>query len=168
MKERSRGTAATLPFNHVPRRVKIELVYFIVFWLNAFPSKTGVPRQFSPREFILRLKVDYKKHCRVPFGSYCEVHDEPEPTNSQTPRTHPAIALGPSGNLQGTVKFYSLSTGCVLRRRAFTIIPVPQSIINKVNKIGKKEGHNRTFSFADRSKVPFPWDDEVPIEDPSF
>ena len=108
VKQRTRGTAATLPFKHVPRRVKIELVYFIVFWLNAFPSKAGVSRQFSPREFILRLKVDYKKHCRVPFRSYCEVHDEPEPTNSQTPRTHPAIALGPSGNLQGTVN----STAC--------------------------------------------------------
>ena len=99
VKERTRGTMATLPFKHVPRRMKIELVYFGVFWLNAFPTKSGVSRQFSPRELVPRLKADYAKHCRVLFGSYCEVHDEPSPSNSMKPRTHPAIALGPSGNL---------------------------------------------------------------------
>ena len=99
VKERTRGTMATLPFKYVPRRMKIKLVYFEVFWLNAFPAKSGVSRQFSPRELVLRLKADYTKHCRVLFGSYCEVHDEPSPSNSVKPRTHPAIALGPSGNL---------------------------------------------------------------------
>ena len=39
------------------------------------------------------------------FGEYCEVHDEPDPTNTQVPRTHEALALGPTGNSQGTVKF---------------------------------------------------------------
>ena len=31
VKERGRGTMATLPFLHVPRRMKIELIYFCVF-----------------------------------------------------------------------------------------------------------------------------------------
>ena len=166
--ERARGTAALLPFTHLPKRIKIELVYFVIFWLNAFPSKVGVSRQYSPQELVLRLKVDYKKHCWILFGSYCEVHDEPDSLNLMKPRTHPAIALRPSGNLQGTVKFYRLSTGCVLRRRSFTLIPMPQAIIDRVNKIGKRESQGKDFSFADRRRIPFEWSDEVPVDNPSF
>jgi hypothetical protein len=111
LKERTRGLIATLPFTHIPRRMKIEFVYFVVLWLNAFPVKSGVSATYSPRELVLRRKLDYKKHCQVLPGSYCEVHDEPVPTNTMVARTHACIALGPTGNLQGTVKFYCLTTG---------------------------------------------------------
>ena len=49
--------------------MKIELVYFAIFWMNAFPAKAGVSRKYSPRELVLRMKADYAKHCRVLFGS---------------------------------------------------------------------------------------------------
>jgi hypothetical protein len=48
IKERSRGLLATLPFSHMPRRMKIEFVYFILLWLNAFPIKSGILSTFSP------------------------------------------------------------------------------------------------------------------------
>ncbi len=111
IKERTRGLLATLPFSHMPRRMKIEFVYFIVLWLNAFPIKSGISSTFSPRELLVRWHLDYKKHCQVLPGTYCEVHDEPVPTNTMTPRTHKCIALNPTGNLQGSVKFYCLMTG---------------------------------------------------------
>ena len=85
--------------------MKIELIYFIVFWLNAFPVKSGVSKQFSPQEIILRWQLDIKKHCQVMFGEYYEVHNELDPTNTQVPRTHEAFSLGPTGISQGTVKF---------------------------------------------------------------
>ena len=65
VKERSRGIRATLPFSSIPKRVKIKLIYFIVFWLNAFPVRSGISRQFSPREIILRFQLDIRKHCRM-------------------------------------------------------------------------------------------------------
>ena len=34
VKERIRGLLATLPFSHVPKRMKIEFVYFVSLWLN--------------------------------------------------------------------------------------------------------------------------------------
>ena len=105
MKERTRGLIAALPFTHIPRRMKIEFVYFIVLWLNAFPVKSGVSGTYSPRELVLHRKLDYKKHCQILPGSYCEVHNELVPTNTMVARTHACIALGPTGNLQGTVKF---------------------------------------------------------------
>ena len=138
LKERNRGVVNTLPFTYIPRQIKIGLIYFVTLWLNAFPVKSGVSGTFSPREKLLRWRMDAKKHCRVIPGSYWGVHDEPNPTNTTVSRTHEGIALGPTGNLQGSVKFYCLNTGRVLKRRAFTEIPMPTSVIAKVDKIGKK------------------------------
>ena len=123
--------------------MKVEFIYFVTLWLNAFPVKSGVFETFSPREILLRWRMDAKKHCRVLPGSYCEVHDDPNPFNTTVSRTHKVIALGPTGNLQGSVKFYCLNTGRVLKRRAFTDIPMPTAVIAKVNNIGKKENQGK-------------------------
>ena len=91
IKERTRGLLGTLPFQRLPRRMKIEFIYFMVLWPNAFPVKNGISSMFSPRELLVRWRLDYTKHCRVLPGTYCEVHDEPLPSNTMTPRTHEAI-----------------------------------------------------------------------------
>jgi hypothetical protein len=127
--------------------MKIEFIYFMVLWVNAFPVKLGISQTFSPRELLLRWWLDYKKHCRVMPGTYCEVHDEPVPTNTMVACTHEAIALGPTGNLQGTVKFYCIRTGQVLKCRSFTPMPMPDLVIQRVNRIGKREKQGRTFRF---------------------
>ena len=168
VKERTRGTLAVVPYDTPPRRMKIELVYASVFWLNAFPCKAGVSRNLSPRELVLRQKADFKKHCRVLFGSYCEVHDEPDPTNSTEPRTSEGIALGPSGNLQGTVKFLNLNTGAVVKRRKFTILPLTTAVKKQVDAMGERERQTKEWMFLDRNKEPFSWSNEVPDDDPQF
>ena len=91
--------------------MKIEFVYFVILWLNAFLVQSGISQTISPWELLLRWRLDYKKHCRVQPGTYCEVHDEPVPTNTMAQRTHKAIALGPTGNLQESEKFYCINTG---------------------------------------------------------
>ncbi len=112
VKERIRGLLATLPFSHVPKRMKIDFVYFVILWLNAFPVKSGISHTILPRELLMRWRLDYKKHCRVQPGTYWwEVHNKPVPTNTMVWRAHEAIALGPTGNLQGRVKFYCINTG---------------------------------------------------------
>ena len=119
VKERSRGIRSTLPFSHFPKRVKIELIYFVAFWLNALPVKSGISRKFSPREIILRWQLDVKKHCRVLFGEYCEAHDEPDPSNGQDAHTHSCLALGPTGNAQGSVKFFLPNHGQSFKAQQF-------------------------------------------------
>jgi hypothetical protein len=42
LKERSRAILSTLPFQAIPGRIIIELVYYAAFWLNAFPPSSGV------------------------------------------------------------------------------------------------------------------------------
>ncbi len=139
VKERTRGLIGTLPFDNIPRRMKIEFVYFIMLWLNAFPVKTGVSSIYSPWELLVRWHLDYKKHCWVLPGTYCKVHDEPSPSNMMVPWTHEGIALGPTGNLQETVKFYCLNMGRMLKCRSFTPLPMLDSVIQQVNTIGLKE-----------------------------
>jgi hypothetical protein len=103
IKERTWGLLATLPFQHIPRCMKIKFAYFMVLWLNAFPVKDGISATYSPQELLVRWQMDYSKHCRVLPGTYCEVHDEPSSSNTMMPQTHKAIAMGPTGNLKGTV-----------------------------------------------------------------
>ena len=143
VKERNRGVVNTPPFTYTPRQMNTEFIYLVTIWINAFPAKSGVSEIFSTREILLRWIMDAKKHCRVLPGSYCKVHDEPNPTNTTVRRTHEGIALGPTRNLQGSVKFYCLNTGQVLKQRAFTEIPMPTTVIAKVDKIGKEENQGK-------------------------
>jgi len=161
-----------LPFEFIPRRLKMEFIYFVVLWLNAFPAKSGISATYSPRELLIRWKLDYKKHCRVLPGTYCETHDEhePVPSNTMTPHTHECIACGLTGNLQGSVKFYCLKTGWILKRRSFTAMPMADRVIKHVNTIGSREKQGRTFRFTDRLKEPSEWTNFVPEpeDDPDF
>ena len=167
-KKRCRGISCTVPYKYVPRRMKIEILYFVVLWINAFPVKNGISTVYSPYELIIRWKMDYKNHCRVEVGTYCEVHNEPSPSNTTEPRTHEGTALGPTRNLQGSIKFYCLNTGQVLKRRNFTPIPLPGRLIAKVEDIGNKQNPGREFRSTNRHKKLFGWTDEFQEDDNVF
>jgi hypothetical protein len=154
IKERTQGLLASLPFEHIPRRMKIEFVYFVILWLNAFPVQNGILAVHSPCELIVRWCLDYTKHCQVLPGTYCKVHNEPVPSNQMTARTHEAIALGPTGNMQGSMKFYCLKTGRVLKCRLFTPMPMPNQVIKRVNTIGARERQGQDFRFLNQKKEP--------------
>ncbi len=147
IKEWAQGIIVTMPFTDIPQRMKIKIIYFIILWLNAFLVKTRISSCFLPREFLVQWKLDYNKHCYVLPGSYCEVHDEPSPSNTTVPRMQEAIALGPTGNLQGSVKFYCLMTGRVLKHREFMPLPMPDQIIKRVNAIGASENKDKISGF---------------------
>jgi hypothetical protein len=137
IKERGRGILNTLLFKKMHRLMLIELVYHMVLWLNAFPTNSGVSETLSPRKIVYRHKLDFAMHCKSPFWMYCEVQDEPAPTNTMVTLSTPAILLGPTGNLQGTYKFLSLATRKKVKRCAFTLYPMPDLVIKKVNEYGK-------------------------------
>ncbi len=111
IKERGRGILNTLSIKKMPQIMLIELIYHVVLWLNAFPAKSGVSKMLSPRKIGYRHKLDFAKHCRAPFGTYCKAHDEPTPTNTMVTRSTLAIVLGLTGTLQSTYKFFNTITG---------------------------------------------------------
>ena len=113
-----------------------------------FPEKGGVTN-ISPRTLMTRIKLDYNKNCRLPFGSYVQVHGEPSPKNSPTARTIVAITLGPTGNLQGGYKLLNLRTGKKITRRNWTHLPMSIEVIRRVNEIGTAQGQPTLITFQD-------------------
>ena len=94
------------------------MVYYVVTFLNCHVTKMGISDIFSPRELVLRRKLDWVKHCTnkgkaLKFGEYIEVHEGPDITNTTRSHTYPSIYLGPMTNIQGTKKVFDLVTGVV-------------------------------------------------------
>lgn len=157
VKERTRCLFHTLPFDAIPKRLVVEMVYTSVFWLNAFPPADGISEQYGPRAIITGADLDWNIHCNLEFGSYVHVHDEHD--NGLAPRTTGALALRPIGNLQGGYLFYSLTTGRKLSRYAWTSLPMPAEVIRHIHYIARDEKANPGLAFLDRTYNLFPEDD---------
>jgi Reverse transcriptase (RNA-dependent DNA polymerase) len=169
VKERTRATYNTLPFERMPNRMVIEIVYTSVFWLNSFPSPNGISDTLSPREIVLRQSLDYNRHCQLEFGTYVQTHEQHD--NSMVPRTTGAIALRPTGNAQGGHFFMSLTTGRRLVRNNWTALPLPQDVIERLRDLANREqrslaARQRTgpgLAFLNRNQLAFDDDDALLI-----
>jgi hypothetical protein len=147
LKERTRCIHNQLPFEKMPARITIEMVYSSNFWLNMFPPADGVSKTMSPRAIIAGGELDYLKHCRLEFGTYCQVHEEHD--NSMTTQTTGAIALRPTGNIQGGYYVFSLTTGHRLNRNRWTELPMPANVIERVHTLSRRGLAVDGLSFAD-------------------
>ena len=134
VKERARGIINTLPFK-LALSLIVWLIFFCVSRINLLPHK-GSPIGIAPSEAFRSRKTDAKLDLRCGFGDYAEVVD-PYADNSMKPRTQAAIALLPIGNLTGSVNFLSLATGRVIRRDQFTVLPMPDTVIQHLNKMAE-------------------------------
>ena len=153
-----------LGVTHLPFAVVKALITFVVMWQNALLSKNGISQELSPREIVLRWQLDCKKHMKARFGAYCEVSDDSDITNTQDDRSTPSMCLGPTGNFQGTYKFFNLLTGDVIKRRNFTVLPYPNRMIKKINEWGAKNKLEAKLTFHDRNNKPFSWEDDAADE----
>jgi hypothetical protein len=99
IKERVRSIFNSLPFTRMPRRMIIEMAKSAVFWRNAFPADDGISDEMSPRAIVTGNTLDYRRHCQYEFGEYVQTHEEHD--NSMNSRTIGALALRPTGNVQG-------------------------------------------------------------------
>jgi hypothetical protein len=133
-------------------------------WMNLFPMKSGISKKWSPRELVSRHKLDTKLHCRSLIGSYCEVHVDPEITNTLEPRTKWAICMGSTGNLQGSYKFLSLATRKKVMRRKFTEMPFTEAVIKQVKELAVKDGAKKGINFKDRKGVEYKFDNDKEYE----
>jgi hypothetical protein len=81
VKERVRAVRHLLPFNSIPVKMLTHMVFFVVKMLNYFPAKGGISTQYSPKTIMSGHTLNYKQ-CSLPFGTYCQVHEEEGPRNS--------------------------------------------------------------------------------------
>ena len=67
-------------------------------------------------------------------------------------RTVGALALGPSGNLQGGVRCFSLHRGKVLHRfmKDITLLKMPHDVLGRLKYINSKEKSIKGLIFSDR------------------
>ena len=70
-------------------------------------------------------------------------------------------AVGPTGNLQGTHKFLSLDTGKKVKHQGFTVMPMPDSVIKKVERYADNVAMAGEFAFANRNGVLFEWNNVI-------
>ena len=148
IKERCKSIYNTLPFHKMPARLVIEMVYASVFWLNSFAPNDGVSKFMSPRTIVTGLQVEFNRHCQLEFGTYTQVHEEHD--NSMDSRTAGATALRPTGNAQGGYYFMSISTGRRLNRNNWSILPMPNEVIERVHNLARRQSANKGLLFMDR------------------
>jgi hypothetical protein len=143
----------------------IEILANVVLWINAFPPASGVSKTYSPRTIMAGTALDFNKHCQIPFGAYAEVHEDRNITNTMSEQTQPAICLGPTANFQGSYKFISLRTGKRITRKQFKELPMPDSIIKRVEAMAEREQQDKTITFGDRSRNEITKIYDSPVED---
>ena len=102
--------------------------------------------------------MDYNKHFHVIFGEY--LHTYEGTTNTMKERTVTGLALWPSGNLQGGIRCYSLTTGKVLHRTFgdVRIMKMPTEAVRRLRYRTRIEKSLPGLIFGDRNNV------DVPLE----
>jgi uncharacterized protein Yka (UPF0111/DUF47 family) len=147
LKERVRAFWNTIPYK-LTSMLLIYLVYYCVTTINMFPKASSIGN-FSARELFLGRKVNFNTDCRIAFGEYAQVHEDNDITNTMKERTIGAIALGPTGNVQGAYDFMSLSTWKIIRRRSWNVLPIPREIIDLINL--KAQMDSKALNLKDAS-----------------
>jgi hypothetical protein len=154
VKERVRAILSVLPYS-LPRQLLEYLVDYAVSRINVTVTSSR-DDNLTPREAFLGRKLDYVRDLRVSFGEYaqCEVVNVVNKNSVSIPRAEGAIALYPSGNIQGSWKFLNLSTLKVITRDQFKVLPIPQVVIDRLNALARVNPlttvNDPVFSFPSR------------------
>ena len=108
--------------------------------------------------------LDYNTDCRISYGSYVEASPDYDITNTMDTRTVPCIALGTTGNMQGSLRVFDLNSGKVLVRCTAKEMPFPSRVLKRVNDWGRLHGsaHGQKLVILNRKRLPISTtDDEV-------
>ena len=103
VKERVQAIVNTIPFKNYPHQLIVDTEYNAIFWFNCFLTKMQFTQYSAPGQMSLDHILTTKKHCRLQFGSYVQVHDQHD--NSLLQRKSSTIALNPTNNMRGTYFF---------------------------------------------------------------
>eukprot|EP00536_Pseudo-nitzschia_multiseries_P016619 jgi/Psemu1/46925/gm1.46925_g len=137
IKERCQSIFSTLPYTKVPKRMIIEMVRNVTFYLNVFPWDNGVSMDLAPTTIVTGIAPDYSLHFQVAYGIYSQTQDETY--NTMKAQTTRAIAMGPTQNFQGGVDFYSLLSRRIILRTPndYTICPMPDKAIRCIERLAQ-------------------------------
>ena len=118
----------------MPRFLIKNLIDYVVYRQNTFP--TG-PNKTAPRVLLTGHKIRYKQELSIGFGDYVEVLTPPKVKRSSVlvPRSEPAIALCPCGNVRGSWIFLNLKTGKLIRRSIWRRMPMTELVVKRMDEL---------------------------------
>ena len=76
---------------------------------------------------------------KIEFGAYAQVFEDNKRTNTPRAQTTGAITLTPTGNAQGGYFFLSLATGRKLSRQQWDPLPMPDGVVETVERMAEAE-----------------------------
>ena len=136
IKERIRAVLHSLPYN-LPGFLLTNLVNFVVSRINMLPTTTRNDN-VSPTESFTGRKTNYEVDLRTEFGEYVQMYNPNNPQiNNMQARTNGGIALNSTGNLQGSVLFFSLGTRRIVSRNKWISLPINEEVIDCMNDLAK-------------------------------
>ena len=134
IKERVRAAINSLPFD-LSEKLEDYCVLWAVNRINLTVTSNSSTFE-SPREKVYGRRINVKKDCKHGFGDYVQVIENTI-NNSMIERSRGAIALMPTGSLDGSWWYYCLDTAKAVRRRRARALPMPQEVIDRLNELAK-------------------------------
>ena len=164
LKERTRSCVHGLPFKRLPKLMVTHIVKDAVRCLNQFPWSNGISDTMSPDTLITGSPPPDFTCMRLEFGSYVQVFEDNDPSNTLRARSTGAIALTPTGNFNGEYNLMSLATGALISRHSWTELPITDTAIARVEAIAKNENQ----PLVQDSGLVIEWRPDHPIDDDEY
>ena len=127
VKERVRSIRHSLPLQTIPKIILTHMVFYSVKLLNYFPVKGGVSEIYGPKAVMSGEILDFKNF----------------------PSLLAHIARSTRKSYHETAWPATLNTSKIITRRSWDVLPMPQSVIDRVNFIGRDRPSQAVFT--DRS-----------------
>ena len=133
IKDRLRCIVHDLPYT-LPFGLLSYAVYYVVSRINMIRHSDATSTVLSPREQFIGRRTDYNIDLNISFGDYVET-DSRMSDNSLNERTESCLALLPTGNQNGSVKFFSIRSQRIITRERWRIVKITSEVIQQINII---------------------------------
>jgi len=140
MKEHTRATIHGLPFKRLPKLMVWEIIFNSAKALNQFPAQNGISDTLSLLTILTGHPNPDYNDLKLKSGSYVQVLEDNNPTNTTASRNTGVIVLNPTGNARGDYFFMSLMTGHCLSHHQWTPVPMTDAVIAIVDEMAEVEG----------------------------
>ena len=148
VKERLRSIQCETPFEKYPKRLTIEMTKRVTILINSFRRKSGVYPVMSPRQILFGMKFKTPL-CKI--GELVLACDVKSNNKTSKPRAFYAIYTQPNdaGNGHSVFKLVTKSMTVTPRCKP---IPMPNDVIQVINKMGEDDGSPEGIVFCNIHK----------------
>ena len=164
IKDRLRSCVHGLPYKRLPKLMVHHMVADAVRNLNSFPWKLGVSDTLSPATIVTGIGTPDYVSLKLELGSYVQVFEDNDPSNTPRARSLGAITLTPTGNAAGDYHFLSLATGARISRHTWTEVPITDTAIARVEALALADDQ----PLIQARGLVVEWRHDHPIDDDTY